>query len=80
MVDSNGDSKEAVSHPHSSLESGPRSKGSEKKQELLVGDEIEIEEVHEKQQNEKEEGKAIETEEELSALFNPYLPIKMFTK
>ena len=41
MVDSNGDSKEAVSQPHSSLESGPGSKGSEKKKDL-TGDELEI--------------------------------------
>jgi hypothetical protein len=83
MVDSNGDSKEAGSQPHSSLDSGPpRSKGSDKNIDNKngdPGDELEIEVQGDNNTN-PEEGKAVETEEELSALFNPYLPIKMFVK
>ena len=42
MVDSNGDSKEAGSQPLSSLDSGPRSKGSDKKRDD-PGEELEVE-------------------------------------
>lgn len=87
MIDSNGDSKEPTPVP-SSGESAPVSKGSDAtknsahpvNQPPAVDNENLAKSADVQKLSKDQEATVVETEEELSALFNPYLPIKMFKK